>query len=353
MGFGTNTSFDTLAYARNTTVAQFGMDRAFDAIETALEAHNEQVDEMLKLLAEPSTDQLRAYGGPDSMAMEELDEFGTPQAQKVTAGVNVGFPCKRYGAGLQWTRLWFRNKMASELAAQVTGLMDADFKLIQRELKKSLFLSANYTFIDRLHPKKLSLPVKRLVNADSQAIPLAPDGTSFTASTHTHYLGYGSSSYAAADLTAGIATVNEHFLSGEVMVLINVAQEIATRAFTGFTALLPGSIIPSVNSNQVRGTLDVYNTTNRWIGDFNGSPVWVKPWIPSGYVLFLHIGAEDKVLVNRTIQEGSGLELMYELDEYPLYSKSMDREIGFGVWNRVGAAVLDIAHSTYNDPTIS
>lgn len=352
MGFGTNTSFDTLAYARNTTVAKFGLDRAFDAIEVALEAHNEQVTEMLELLTEPTTDQLRAYGGPDNMAMEELDEFGTPQAQKVSAGVNVGFPCRFYGVGLQWTNLYFRSAMASELAAQATAVMDADVKMLQRDLKRSLFLSSNYSFIDRRHPKKLTLPVKRLVNADSLAIPLAPDGTSFDGSTHTHYL--GTSSFAAADLTSGVNTVNEHFLSGEVLIYINIAQEAAVRGFSGFTALLPGTIIPSVNANQVRGTLDVYNTTNRWIGDFNGSQVWVKSWIPSGYVLFTHVGTGDKVLVKRTIDEGSGnLELLYELPEYPLYSKMMGREFGFGVWNRVGAAVLDTAHSTYNDPTIN
>ena len=352
MGFGTNTSFDTLAYARNTTVAQFGMDRAWDAIEVGLEAHNQQINEMLDLLAEPTTDQLRAYGGPDAMAMEELDEYGTPQAQKISAGINVGFPCKFYGVGLQWTRLYFRGAMASELAAQVTAVMDADVKMIQRDLKRALFTGTNYTFNDRRHPKKLSLPVKALVNADGAAIPLAPDGTSFNGSSHTHYL--GTSGFANTDLTAGVTTVNEHFLNGKVVIYINIAQEATVRGFTGFTALLPGTLIGSVNATQVNGTLDVWNTTNRWIGDFNGADVWVKSWVPAGYVLFLHLGSGDKVLVKRTIQADSGdLEVLYEMEEYPLYSKMMGREFGFGVWNRVAAAVLDTGHSSYNAPTIN
>jgi hypothetical protein len=352
MGFGTNTSFETLAYARNTTVAQFGEDRAFDAIEMAFEAHNQQLNEMLSELCESSTDQLRAYGGPDTMAMEELDEFGTPDAQKVTAGVTVGFPCKYYGIGLQWTRLYFRGAMGSELAATATAAMDADVKMVKRDLARALFTPTNYSFIDRLHPKKLTLPVKALINADSSAIPLAPDGASFNAATHTHYL--GTSSFAAADLIAGISTVNEHFLSGQIRIFINIAQETAVRAFTGFTARLPVTIIGTVNANQTVGELDVFNVTNRCIGDFNGCEVWVKSWVPAAYVLFLHSGTGDKVLVRRSIQEGSSdLQLLFDLEEYPLRSKAMAREFGFGVWNRVGAAALKTDNATYSAPTIN
>lgn len=352
MGFGTNTSFDTLAFARNTTVAQFGEDRAFDAIEMAFQAHNAQITEMLDDLSEPTTDQIRAYGGPDTMAMEELDEFGSPEAQKISAGVTVGFPCRYYGIGLQWTRLYFRSAMANELAAQATAAMDADVKMIQRDLKRAIFYPTNYSFIDRLHPKKLTLPVKALINADSSAIPLAPDGTSFNAATHTHYL--GTSSFAAADLDAGVATVNEHFLSGKIQIFINIAQETAVRAFTGFTARLPVTVIGAITAQQTVGELDVWNVTNRCIGDYKGVEVWVKPWIIANYVLFLHSGNGDKVLVRRSITgENSDLQLLYDLEEYPLRSKAMAREFGFGVWNRVAAAALQINNATYTQPTIN
>jgi len=352
MGFGTNTSFDTLAYARNTTVAQFGEDRAFDAIEMAFESHNQQMNEMLNEFCEPSTDQLRAYGGPDTMAMEEIDEFGTPDAQKIAAGVTVGFPCREYGIGLQWTRLYLRGAQTTELAATATAAMDADVKVVKRDLARAIFFPTNYSFIDRLHAKKLTLPVKALINADSSAIPLAPDGASFNAATHTHYL--GTSSFAAADLIAGIATVNEHFLSGQMRIFINIAQETAVRAFTGFTARLPVTIIGSVNANQTAGELDVLNVTNRCIGDFNGCEVWVKSWIPAAYVLFLHSGTGDKVLVRRSIDEGEGdLQMIFELEEYPLRSRMMSRKFGFGVWNRVAAACLKTDNATYSAPTIN
>lgn len=353
MGFGTNTSFDTLTLARATTVYDFGEDRVFDGIEMALETHNEQTDEMLQFLVEDTTDNIRSYGGPASMTMELLDEFGTPDAQKVFPDtMNIGFPCSRYGAGLQWTRDYFQSAMVSEVASQVTAMMDADILTVQRDLKRAFFYPTNYTFRDRHHPKKLDLPVKSLYNADSGIIPNAPDGQTFNSATHTHYL--GTSSFAATDLDAGFTTVNEHFLSGEMVIYINIDQVAAVEGFSGFVKLEPGSLILATNAVGLRGNLDIYNVTNRWIGNYKGIQVWVKPWIPSGYVLFLHRGTGDKVLCRRSMRQGSGnLELIFENEQYPLRSKAYRREFGIGVWNRAAAAVLDTAHSTYNAPTIN
>lgn len=350
MGFGTNTSFDTLLYADNQSVLEFGEDRAFDAIEEALMAHNQQVSEMLSELVEVTTDQKRRYGGPDAMAMEEMDEFGTPDAQKIAAGVDLGFPLRQYGIGLQWTRLYFQNARASELAAQVTAAQDADVKAIQREIKKALFLPTNYTFND-FRVSKTDIPVKRLINADGSQMPIAPDGTTFDGSTHTHYL--GTASFAASNLDSGISTVNEHYLSGQIKIMINRAQEATIRGFTGFNAYVDQRIVQSQTSTYAQGGLDLWNITNRAIGIYGGAEVWVKPWIPSGYVLFLHVGGQ-KTLAMRTRSAGSGnLELIFEYEQYPLRSRGLAREFGIGVANRVAAAILDTANASYTAPTIS
>ncbi len=361
MAYGTLTRFDTLATAYNTTVAQFGEDLAWQAIQQALTAHNDNLRESLGDLAEDTTDRLRRYGGPDAMAMEELDEFGTPDAQKISAGVTVAFPLKFYGIGLQWTRLYFQNAMASELAAQVNAAQDADVKAVQRELKKALFYKTNYTFVDR-RVDGVSLAVKQLVNADSAAIPLAPDGTSFDGATHTHYLGCTAAWSGATaankktDLTNLTDTVLEHFLSGGLAIYINRAQEAGIRLATDFTPYVDARLIMGGGSSATiaRGNLDMANPTNRAIGVFGPAEIWVKPWIPSGYMLCLHTGGGGKALVRRTRQGGGGnLELLFENEQYPLRARALGREFGFAVYNRVAAAVLDTANTTYADPTIS
>jgi hypothetical protein len=359
MAFGTLTRFDTLATAYNTTVAKFGEDLAWQAIATALAAHNEQLGEAMDLFVESSTDRLRRYGGPDTMAMEELDEFGTPDAQKITAGVTVAFPLKFYGIALQWTRLFFQNAMASELAAQVTASLDADVKAIHRELKKALYLTGNYTFLDR-RIDGISLGVKALVNADSAAIPLGPDGTTFNGATHTHYLGTANvwsgatGAQVAADLDALIATVLEHFLAGQILIYINRADEAKVRSATGFTAYLDTRIIPATTTTYARGPLDMQNVANRAIGVYGAAEIWVKPWVPSGYITCLHTGSGGNVLVRRTREGGGGnLELLFENETYPLRARALGREFGFGVFNRVAGAVLFNNNATYTNPTIT
>jgi hypothetical protein len=360
MAFGTLTRFDTLATAFNTTVAQFGEDLAWQAIEQALEAHNQQLQEAMGEFVEDSTDRLRRYGGPDTMAMEELDEFGTPDAQKISAGVTVAFPLKFYGIALQWTRLYFINHMASELAAQVTAAQDADVKAIQREMKKALFLKDNYTFVDR-RVDGISLAVKALVNADSAAIPLAPDGTSFNGATHTHYLGAtaawpSTTANRATDLNALSSTVLEHFLSGQVLVYINRAEEASVRTADGFTPYVDARLIQGggLTTAVARGSLDVSNVANRAIGILGPAEIWVKPWVPAGYIACVHAGGGGAALVRRTRAAGGGnLELQFDNEIYPLRSRALGREFGFGVFNRVAAACLYTGATSYTNPTIT
>jgi hypothetical protein len=360
MAFGTLTRFDTLATAYNTTVAKFGEDMAWQAIQTALDAHNQQLREAMNLFVESSTDRLRRYGGPDQMAMEELDEFGTPDAQKIAAGVTVAFPMKFYGISLQWTRLYFQNAMASELAAQVTASLDADVKAIHRELKKALYLPTNYSFLDR-RVDGISLGVKALVNADSAAIPLGPDGTTFNGATHTHYLGSAvawsgaTATQLATDLNTLISTVLEHFLSGQILVYINRADETFVRTATGFQAYLDTRIVPATTTTYAAGPLDMENVSNRAIGVFGPSEIWVKPWVPAGYVTCLHTGSGGNALVRRTRDGGGGnLELLFENETYPLRARALGREFGFGVFNRVaGACMYNGAGAAYVTPTIT
>src|SRR5689334_8799301 len=98
--FGTLSTLDTLLSIRQ-SVLEFGEDRAWESIAIALAAHNAQVDEMLGDLVEKTTDARRAYGSADAKTMQELDQYGQGDAQKVTAGVAVDFPLRRYGDTLQ------------------------------------------------------------------------------------------------------------------------------------------------------------------------------------------------------------------------------------------------------------
>lgn len=359
--YGTLAALDTLATLDNTTVAEFGEDRAFAEIDAALEAHNRIEAELLGNFVDRTTDRLRRYGTTAEMTMDELDEFARPDAQKVAAGTTVGFPMRLYGLSIQWTRKWFQIARPSELAAQTASAMDADSKVIQREIKRALFNPTNYTFVDRLMDS-ISLSVKRLVNADSAAIPLGPNGESFDGPTHTHYLFTASTSLAAADMNGLIETVIEHHPTGQAMVYINRAQETAVRGLTGFTAYLDARLIPGggATGTQANRNLDSFNLNDRAIGVYSAggvsAEVWVKPWVPSGY-LFAWIMGAPVPLVMRTRTPSSGnLELVADDEAHPLRARSLEREFGAAVWTRTNGAVLFVdagSAGAYVAPTIT
>src|SRR6185312_342378 len=334
MPFGTLTTFDTLATLRAATgvVAEIGEDVAFESIDMALKAHSQLLNEAITDFVEPTTDRLRRYGGPDQMQMEELDEIGSANAQKIGPGATLGFPMKFYGGGLQWSRLYFLNATGPELAAQVEAMMDADIKNVHKQLKTALLIPTNYTFEDR-RVDHVQLPVKALINADGAAIPIAPDGTTFNGSTHTHYLPATAAWSGAtaiqmgADLTALTTTVVEHFLTGKVLLLANQAQEASIRSIPGFYPYYDMRLTPTITTtNATNANLDVTNLTNRAIGVYGPAEVWVKPWIPLNYVAAMQVNVPQKALCLRTRSVGSGnLELLYDMEEYPLRARQYGR----------------------------
>ncbi len=350
--FGTLSVLDTLAAQRNTTVANYGEDKTFDAIMVAFAAHDRIMTDMLGDLVEYTNDQLRFSGAYSTMTAERLGEYGRPQPQKVTAGANLGFPLDRFGNALQWTRDWFRMKSPAELAVQAQAVMDADRQNVMAQIKAAVLRTANYTWVDWM-TNNISIPVKRMANADSFPIPPAPDGSTFTASSHTHYLARVGA-LAASDVSAVISTVREHFADGDAFLYIPAASEAAVRAMANFTPYYDNRVQVASTVTYATGTLNTVNTYDRAIGLFDTAEVWVKPWLPANYMFaFIRLpGSGGKPLAFRTFPGTNGagsLELVADIDEYPLRSQAWRREFGIGVSNRVAAASLYTGGTSWVD----
>lgn len=353
MPYGTLQTFDTLAVTQQ-TVTEFGEDRAFAAIDAYFEAHNAMMREQLNTLVEYSTDQLRRYGGVQDMSMDAADEYSRADAQKITAGVNVGFPLYMWQISLQWTRKYFQNATGKEFAAQAVGMATAHRRRVQAEVRKAVFNSVNNTTYEDVLVDNVVLPLRALVNADSQPIPVGPNGEIFDGATHTHYTARAGGSVVAAEVTALIETVREHYNQGEALLYINRAQEATIRGFTSnFTPYLDARIVGANNANQAVGRLAQNNLYNRAIGLFDSAEVWVKPWIPAGYY-FAFINGAPKPLVFRERRPGLGNLLLVAADEnYPLRAQTLESEFGCSVWNRTNGAVLYGGGTSYVVPTFT
>ena len=118
--FGTLQTTDTLQSLRVSTgtIAMYGEDHVWDSVNAALIAHNAILADLIEPYCEITTNRLRRVGGVVYGEMEEIDQYGITDAQKLTQGANIGFPLRKYGRGLQWTRDYFKVALASEFAAR-------------------------------------------------------------------------------------------------------------------------------------------------------------------------------------------------------------------------------------------
>jgi hypothetical protein len=356
--YGTLSVIDSLAAYNATNVLEFGEDRMADYVRIILAANEAIVDEMVGDLVGYPPDRETTYGINTSTGeMVDLDEYGLADAQKIPfTPATVGFPLRKSGYTLQWTRDFLATTTPQELAYQVLGATAADQAHVQRSLRRAFFTSGNVTtYRDRLVDNK-QYTIKRLANADGDAIPPHPvSGATFNGATHTHYL--ATASFVEANLVSLEETVREHMgAAGRMVVYINSAQEATVRAFSGFNAYIDPRIVYGTNANRTDQAVDILTTEDRAIGFHGPAEVWVKPWMPASYVLcFVAMGAGDPVLGWRrptgAMAQFASLRLVAQLDRYPLHADAWERRYGVAVWNRVGAAVLYTGGGTYVDYT--
>jgi hypothetical protein len=349
---GTYTLSDLRAN-RFQSVTDFGIDNINLILQRDLAAHNEIVGELMSELADRTTDKQRIYGASIDGDMVEVDELARSATKKPAVGSGVGFPLKNYQYPVGWDERWIKRATVGELAERALAAETAHQKSLRREIKKALFLSTNYTFRDINSAPIADLAVKRLVNADSMAIPNAPDGTTFTASSHTHYL--ATATETAAGLTAAINTVIEHGFGERIITAINYADEAATRLLTGFVPAQDFRVVPASTTAHTIETMNPGSYYNRFIGIFGAAEIWVKPWAIANYAFTWDAASPMKPLVFRedSVAGFQGLRLAATLETYPLYAQYFEALFGLGVWNRTNGSVWYFANATFADPSIT
>lgn len=341
----------SLLAARFQSAAEYGLDTIQRVLEADLAAHNAIVNEMVAEMCEITTDRQRQYGSSTDGEMVEVDEYGRAPTQRPLVGATVGFPLRQFQFAIGWTEKYLQTATPADLAQSVIGAETAHLRAIQREIKRAIFGSSNYTFNDYLIDK-VDLAIKRFVNADGAAIPNGPNGETFDGSSHTHYI--ANASLTADKLKEIIDHVIEHGHGGSVRVAINKANETAVRALTGFVAYPDPRIIYRATDTPAV-TLDISRLDNRAIGVFYGAEVWVKPWAIANYAFAWDAASPNKPLAFRQRQQTTlqGLRIAAELSTFPLVARYMEAEFGCGVWTRTNGACLYFANSTWADPTIS
>lgn len=335
--------------AGNQTVIEFGVDNMADLIRADLDAFNGIFREIVGEIAAPTVLRMENFGGAGSKHMYRAGEIARTPTQKVGAGYNVGYPLGKTQIAWGWDDEWFRRKRAVDAAKEVLANEAAHVRLAYAELQRSLFLSSNYSFVDEYEDPVLTLPVKRLANADGQQLPLGPSGQTFDGATHTHFLASATLDNAAA--TSLVNTVLEHRVTGDVRVVIAQADRADWEGLSNFKELADSRLVPT--PGDVRQTADLTRSDDLQIGFYGAASVWVKPYGLADYPFAYDRGADPPLRFRERTGVGlQGLRIAARNDLFPLHAEWMEAFYGFGVRNRVGAAVLYIGGGSYVEPVL-
>lgn len=352
----TNTGTHDISWllaSRYQSVYQLDMAEVVSVLQNDLAAHNAIMLDMLGGLADITTDRQMTYGGGVGGEMVQVDEYGRAPTQRGPAtAATIGLPLHKYQFAIGWTETALQMRTAFDIANAQLNAEGAHRRIVERDIKRAIFLSANYTHVDYL-VDNVSLNVKRLINADSSFVPAGPNGEVFDGATHTHY--DFNNGLSASAVTASINDVVEHGYGAAVKVAINRGNETAFRALPGFVPYVDPRIVYR-NTDTPGQTLDITRLDNRAIGLFGAAEVWVKPWVPQDYLLVYDAGAPEKPLAFRQREQATfqGLRIAATLSAFPLVADYMEVEFGLGVRNRTAAAVLYFAAGaiSYVDPVI-
>ena len=353
MRTGTYTLEDLLAQRFATVRAvEFGIDQLVQVLQADLAVHNSIMEELLGEFADPTFDIFRRQGTSVEGEFMETDEIGRVPTQKVTGGQTVGFPLRKFQHSIGWTQDFMDRATVQDYAQSQLAAQKAHRRLVARELKKAMYGSTNYTWVDIYSPSAIDVPVKAFWNADGASIPNGPNGEVFNGATHTHYFGSATLTTSAADSL--INTIVEHGYGGRIRVYINRADEAAWRALSGFLAYVVPEVTLGTGANiPTNETLNITRLDNRAIGRYGAAEVWLKPWAIPNYAIALDTSSTQKPLAMRRDPIRPGLYTAAQISAFPLLAEYYQLFVGFGVWNRGNGAVLQFNNGTYTVPTIT
>ncbi len=349
-------SVEDLRAYRNASAASMGLDTINQVMLADLAMVNQNMNDALGLLSAPVTEQTRIYGTSYKHAMQETDEHGVPDSKKASPGQTVGFPLRVFRQTLGWTNIYFAMKSPAELAEEYIAVRQGYSAEVNKQIKKSAYLKSNYNFIDEL-TNGVTIGVKRFLNADGAKIP-DYDGTSFTASSHSHYTGVTGSAVSEGEVDALVANVTEHGNFQGLMIAVHSSDEATIKALTGFKSALDlGLIVPSPTTQAFGGGTSDFLSNNRFVGFWKNSAVaiWVKPWAVADRLACFATGGVEKPLGYRqpAFDGLKGYRFGTIEERLAIKAQMMEALFGFGVWNRTAGAFLDLANATYTDPTIT
>lgn len=332
-------------------VTEIGVDVVNNAIDQSVAEHNRQIQAIIDLFAEQTTEFKERFSSPVAARLQPLDENGRARPIKPLSQYGVAYPLQE--GGTAWGANYRTSKKLSvQEANDITQtLISADARWLRDHILAALFTNASWTFND---PEHDALTIKGLANGDTDVYFVQAGADA--GSTDSHYLAQAA---AIADATNPFPTIytelTEHPENGgDVISFVPTANKAAVQALATFVPVVD----PNVQDDTIaRLTGSLNAALPSGAGSLLGyeeSGVWIAEWktLPTDYIVSVMTEGERALKMREEeVAELRGFRKVAERHDHPFYESQYLRIAGFGANNRVGALVTRVGNGAYAIPT--
>lgn len=334
----------------------------FQATVALQNAERQRIIDLLTFNVTNTIEDVAQFGTED---FEEASEYGVPKGVRPEVDyLSLGYTFKWFDIANRFTWQFLAEATAQRVEAVHQQVLDADNRLIFKEVMKTLFRKDNRT----ADIKGQNYNVYTFWNADG-TVPPAYKANTFDGS-HTHFRTTGAAAVVPGDLDEVIDDFKSHGYSTEngstMFSLVNVVEANTIRGFRVANGARydfipatgqPGLIIPAqdqiLGGGQPASTFRGMNV----IGSYGPLLIIEEDYTPPGYIVNLVSGGEQNLQNPIGFREHAnaslrGLRLVKGRDaDYPLIDSYYVRGFGTGVRQRGAGLVMQVtANATYTAP---
>lgn len=340
--------FFSLKDALSARITGTNLEAVNTAITESVAEHNRQMDAMLALFVDRTTEYTRRFAQVGAARLQPLDENGRARPIKPSGYYDVSWPIQM--AGSAWGADYVaRTKMTVGDAERVTSMMlEADFRWMRDHVLAGLFDDDTWTFTDDLYG---NLTIQPLANGDSVTYQLMSGADSVA--TDDHQWGQAAT---VTDGTNPFPTIKTELAehpenTGRIISFIPTNLRSATEGLATFLPARDPNVQAGSGTDVLISDLGV-TVPGTPIG-YETSGVWIVEWptLPDNYIVSIAEGGERPLRMREDPEpELQGFNLVAQRDDHPFYESQYLRRAGFGAWSRIAATVTRTGNGTYSEP---
>lgn len=324
-----------------------------DAVIASARNYTDTTNQLLQEWVQVTTSTRQRVLLPGSATLQPLDEWGNPKPIKAGSSYVAGFPMAHGGTAWGDNRITRALMTVEEANNETLAAFTADADWNRRHILAAVFDNVAWTYND---------PTERDVDADIPIVPLANGDSvvyqrngSLGLNTDNHYLAQAAAiSDAANPYPVLYRELSEHPGNGGPYVAYIASSLIAaTQALAEFVEEGDPDVTKGANSDTLarQGGARVLGLGDEVLGKIDR--MWVVEWksLPDGYIFARALGSGPFVSArDYPVPALQGFYPEFHSPDGNVNEYRFLRHRGYGVRNRIAAAVMQIGNASYQVP---